>query len=446
MRLVGLFLVVCTTAALADPLPDRASGVVQPDEAPTSDAWLWLPRGLLFIPRVVLVVVAQPVRGIAYVSEKYDVLARIEDLTFTDDRRFGAYPIAGYESTYGFSVGARIVARDVFLKGERLRLGADYGGEFRYALSGRLTTGRRLGPIELALDSAYERRGRERFYGIGDSSEIEPDEVTMPLDPNGDTAVESRFTEDLFRVGLQVKAVLGAGFTSRLSATYADRSFDTSDKTPIEDFYDTSMIPGYTSGVENVYVEEELAYDTRRPASEYSPPLMDGAGWYIAAHVGGARGVGDDPTSYLRYGGEIQRPIDLYDGTRILTLRVLVDAIAGDDISFVELPRLGGTELLRGYPTGRFRDRAVSLATAEYEWQLSNHFNAYVFFDIGGPLEKLSEVVPDRARYGYGLGVEIHSAHTFFTRAQFSLSREHDVFFDLVFSPSFGRRTRGGRF
>ena len=428
------------------PRPDQASGVVREDAS--SDGWRWLPRTVLFVPRAAFWIAVQPIRGAAYLSERL----HLTEEPIGEQRVFKFYPVAGYESTYGFTFGARAVITNLLDAGERLKLRANWGGEFNFGFGGKVSTGERLGRVEISVDTSYESRGRERFHGIGDGPDLEaPPE--MPIDPSIDnSSIRARFSEDLLRSKVVVKTKIIGDLGSRVTGAYVDRTFGSADSESIEMSYQTDKLAGFTTGTRNVYLEHELAYDSRRPASPYATQTLDGTGWLVAGYFGLARGVEDDPTKYYRYGGEVQRSIDLYEGTRILTLRALVDAVGGTDgrtdgrISFVELPRLGGTEFLRGYASGRFRDRAVTLATAEYSWQLANHFTAYTFFDIGGALSSLEEVQPDRLRFGYGGGVQVHSKHSFFTRIQVASSREGGLFLDFVFSPAFGRRERAGRF
>jgi outer membrane protein assembly factor BamA len=201
-----------------------------------------------------------------------------------------------------------------------------------------------------------------------------------------------------------------------------------------------------------MYLEEELVYDSRRPSSPYATQTIDAAGWLARSHVGVARGIDTDTTHYLSYGGELQKFFDLYDGTRSLGLRGMVEAVAGTDgrtdgkISFVDLPRLGGSEILRGYPSGRFRDRIVWVATAEYTWEVLAQASAYAFFDAGQPLESYGDAPAEKLRFGYGAGLQLHTKHTFMMRSQIAFSREGDVLLNLVFSPAFGRQERAGRY
>src|SRR5690606_2331976 len=136
--------------------------------------------------------------------------------------------------------------------------------------------------------------------------------------------------------------------------------------------------------------------------------------------------------------------IDLYRGSRVLALRVLVETVTGGPVSFLDLPRLGGGELLRGYPVGRFRDRAFGLVSAEYTWDLGNFLAAYAFVDAGRTWSSLDAATVDGMRLGFGGGVQAHTMYSYLGRAQLAASRDGDVFVELVLSPAFARRERVG--
>lgn len=433
---------------------EEASGIAVHDESTSSERARTVPRALLLVPRFVLWTAVQPIRGATYVYERYDLGNRVLDATFTDDRKFGVYPVFGYESSFGVQVGARVLYKDIFGEGERIKLGGDYGGEFRYAVGVNASTGKRFGRVKLDVGSSLERRPRDRFYGIGNGKKIvTPPE--MPIDPTTtEVAILARFRQDVIRNVVGLKIEFTDELSTRLSGAWMMRDFAGSDKEDITTRYDTSKLIGFDTGVNNVYAENELVYDSRRPASKYATQAVDGTGWLLRAHGGIGRGLEDDPTRYLRYGGEVQRYFDLFAGSRTLAVRILLDAVTGTDgrtdgrISFVDLPRLGGPEFLRGYPTGRFRDRAVALGTVEYTWAVANNAAAYAFFDLGEPLDRFDAAItdPGRLRFGYGGGIQLHTRNSFLMRAQLAFSREGDVLFNLVFSPAFGRRERAGRY
>ncbi len=461
MRAAGLVaLVVAVVARVAAaapapaPRPDQASGVAQPDDPPATDRLLWIPRALLFLPRLAVWSVGQPIRGSAYAYERYDLAGRVREALFNVDGTFGVYPVAAYETGFGVTAGARLVHKDLLGDGERLKLRATFGGRYRQAYGINVRSGERFGKrVAVELDASYERRPIERFYGIGNGDEVDA-APAMPLDPAMDErAIPSRFREDVVRNVMTIDARIAGALRARTSGALMLRSFaGTGGDDSIERGYRTDRLAGWESGVRNLYLEHELVYDSRRPTSIYQSRALDATGWLASVHVGRAAGIGGDRSDFFAYGGELQRYFDLYDGSRVLALRALAKAIGGSDgrtdgkIAFVDLPRLGGSEHLRGYPGGRFRDRAIALATAELTWDLGNYVAAYTFVDAGRAWRSLVDVRADGLRVGFGGGVQLHTRSSFVARVQVAGSRDGDVAVELVLSPAFGRRERAGRF
>jgi hypothetical protein len=435
------------------PRPDQASGVARADDPPAAERLLWIPRALLFLPRMAVWGVGQPIRGGAYMHGRYDLVGRVREALFNVDGTFGIYPVARYESGFGFTAGARLVHKDLLGRGERLKLRADVGGRYRQAYGVHLRSGERFGRIAVELDASYERRPLERFYGIGDG-DAPAAPPAVPIDPSAETvAIASRFREDVVRNVATVDAPIAGDLRARTSGALMLRSFaGTGGDDSIERVYRTDRLVGWEGGVRNAYVEQELVYDSRRPGSIYQSRAFDATGWLARAHAGLAVGLGGDRSDFFTYGGEVQRYLDLYDGSRVLVLRAMVEAIGGSDgrtdgeISFIDLPRLGGSEYLRGYPSGRFRDRAVALGTAEFVWDLGNYAAAYAFVDAGRALGSLTELGAGGLRVGFGGGVQLHTGTSFLARVQLAGSRDGDFALELVLSPAFGRRERAGRF
>jgi hypothetical protein len=418
-----LVLALGATAAHADPepeterdwssapRPDEASGVERPEATPTSERLLWIPRAIFYVPRWVFWGVAQPVRGGAYLYEKYDLAHAFRRIFFNDEGTFGIYPIARYETQYGFTAGARLIQRDLFGRHERVKLRADFGGRYHQAYGAKLSTGERIPHAEVEADLSYERRPDEAFYGIGNDADD-----------------EMRFQEKLVRNVVSADIPLRDGFGLRLSNALMFRDLMGGD-------------------VDNTRLEAQLIYDSRRATSLYATETLDATGWYASVYGGPARGVGGDPSEFYSYGAEVQRYFDLFRGTRVLALRVLVESVGGEGaIAPIDLPTLGGTEFLRGSPRGRFRDRALTLATAEYTWDLGNYLAAYSFIDVGRVWHSLRDVDFEEPRVGYGAGVQFHTRQSFVGRGQLAFSGAGDFVLELVFSPTFPRRERSGRY
>lgn len=424
------------------PPADQASGV-ESEQRPTSTVRR-IGRAILFVPRWLVWGIAQPFRGTAYAYDHYN-LPGVYDRTFYNrDHSFGVLPTASYESGYGFTGGVRVVHNDLFGDGERARLRADFGGRYFYGYGVNVTSGRRLGD-RVMLDFAFDhqRRPNEQFFGIGNLDE--PGQLpAMPIAPTT-AAFETRFREDMVRGVAQADVRLVGPLHLRASGAASSRIVQSSgDDDSVERVYMTDPLVGWNSGVQHLRAEGELVYDTRRPTNPYMSRAIDATGWLVIAHAGTTHGVAGDPSSFQTYGGEVQRFFDLYRGSRVLALRGLVETVAGGPVSFLDLPRLGGTEFLRGYPSSRFRDRALALGTAEYTWDLGNFMAAYSFIDVGRVAPSLGTLGADW-RLGFGGGIQLHTRHQYIGRAQLAANRDGDVFVELVFSPAFPRRERVGR-
>ena len=78
-------------------------------------------------------------------------------------------------------------------------------------------------------------------------------------------------------------------------------------------------------------------------------------------------------------------------------------------VTFYEIPKLGGHDLLRGYFKGRYRDRQLLIAETEARYRLSKSFAAVAFAGLGAVAHETSafsakEVLPS---YGGGLRYQI---------------------------------------
>jgi outer membrane protein assembly factor BamA len=432
----------------------EASGVDRPAETPTSHHLLWIPRAILFVPRWTIWLAAQPLRLAAWTWEHYQIRERFKGVFFNVDETFGVFPTALFETGFGLNVGARLLHKDMFGRGERISLRAGVGGRYQQIYAGELRTGERLGNrVAAGVEVRYERRPRDRFFGIGNADRTEPVPGMPLVDPSTeDTAIASRYRETLVRAVVTLDAPITPELTAKLSTAYMNREFgsDPEAENAIGRYYDTTRLTGFTDGVENLYIEGELRYDSRRPTSAYQSRAVDATGWLASVYGGGVAGLGGDPSDFFRYGGEVQRYLDLYRGSRVLALRVMVEATGGvnrdDDIAFVDLPRLGGNEYLRGYPPDRFRDRAATLFTAEYMWALGNFLSAYAFVDTGRVWHSLRDFELEEFRVGFGGGLQVQTHNSFLMRLQVAASRDGNVFFEVALSPSFERRERAGRF
>lgn len=363
-----------------------------------------------------------PVRATVWTIDRYQLIDRFKRVFFDETETFGVYPTLEYDSTYGATVGARFVHRDVFGMREHFSLHAATGGEFSAEISGGLRSGYRLGRRALLeMRTEYERRPKDEFFGIGNNTEED---------------METHYRQELRRVhaGLSVRAIRSLYVTA--SGAYTNLDFDPSSKQPsIETMFDVMSLTGWT-GVSNFYGELELRWDSRR-----YPTRLDRHGTYsngsYAAVWAGPVVQFEAGHDYWRYGADAQGFVQLGAGPRVLSGRLHVDAVTGDydDVAFSQLPELGGDTFLRGYSDERFRDRVAIVASAEYTWDLGQLIMASIFTDVGRVYSSWNDLHYRNLRVGYGISFQLHRRRDFIAAVSFASSIDGGFFVDLIFDP-----------
>lgn len=408
-------------------------------------------RGLLWIPRLPVEIIAQPIRGTLYLQDRYDIVGKLTGVFFTSDRKAGVFPTALFETRFGLNVGVRAMFRDILGSDEKLQMRVGFGGQFQRVAKIEVDSGKLLpGPVTANVEARYELRDREHFFGYGNGDLAM---ATLPIDPLVDnTAVSTRFRMRVLRVASHLRIELPSNLSVTLTGAVAKKTYGTSDYLGRSDYrlveaYYVDRIPGFQDGTRFLYAETELAWDTRRAASFYDPPGMRGAGHLVLVYAGHQHGF-DEEAKFFRGGAEIQHYIRLARGPRVLELRAYGELVTGsrDEVPFTELPRLGGRKVLRGYEVDRFRDRVATVAQAAYMWGLSYDVAASIFVDAGRVHRSLETISAADLRVGYGLALEIYSSQGMLIRAELASSIDGGLFAYIAFDPAFDMRARVERY
>ncbi|MDQ3336058.1 MAG: outer membrane protein assembly factor [Myxococcota bacterium] len=425
------------------PLPDQASGISEGEPESGSNHLRVVPRVLLFVPRLVVEVVNAPIRGALYVMDRYALGERTKDVFFNDERTVGVYPVGALTSGFGLTIGARFIHRDLFGDREQFSVRASFGGTFNQQYSTELSSGRRFGRrLKLTAEAEYSIVPKDRFFGIGNGDEVAAS--GMPVDPYAaPIAIDTRYQETATRVYGGARVRLGGPVSARLTSGVLWRRFGSSspdDIMPGDDIaehYLTATIPGFEQGVAYSYNELELRYDTRRPSNIWERSSLPSTGWLFLGYGGVARGFDRGQVRYIRFGGDVQRYIRLAEGPRLLALRLTAEEVRGEDdlIPFVDLPTLGGPQLLRGYAKARFRDRAMAMASVEYQFDLGQSMAGFLFSDLGRVYPTLTEVTTKDLRIGFGGGLQVHGSRSYLGRLTVGSSTDGGLFLNLSFDP-----------
>jgi hypothetical protein len=396
--------------------------------------------------------------------DRYQVTERLRSIFFNEEGTLGLYPVAFIETGFGLNVGARLFVRDLLAPGTELRARAGYGGRFRQIYSATLESGQLLGNVlSFELTGAYEIFPKSRFFGVGNADAVSYDPAAPPIDPlTSDTAVGTRFRHDDAIVDGAAVVRLGSEWSLRPSVTWRRRDFkpyeddrpsppdedpDLDDERDIGVVYDTARLLGYQTGLSSLYSELELTWDSRRVTRSYLSTAAPSTGWHVKGFAGYQTGLFDDPSDHGRVGLDVQKYIDLYGGDRVLILRAYAEGVTSDadKVPFVDLPRLGGPYFLRGYPRDRFRDRDVTLVTAEYDWSLDRNILAYLFVDAGRVWRNVGEIELDgldNMRVGFGGGIQAHTMKSFVARILVASTIDGGIYLNFSLDPVFDARSR----
>lgn len=410
------------------PSSDQASGVARP-EPEAGAGRRRVARTLLLLPRAAFWIVNAPLRGGRWVSDRYSVPLRVRETLFNDEGTAGLVPIARAETDFGPAGGARFFHRDLFGAGEQLVAEASYGGHLEPGLALGIDSGERLGDrLLLRVGGRLEDRPRDHFFGIGNGDRVEA--VAAPVDPYADpAAVDSRFHQRLAEVGGGGEVRVAGPLAVRLSSAAIWRRVDGGD---VADSYQTGALPGFGDDLASTYSQLELRFDTLERPMCAGPPGPRATGVALSLFAGAATGP-----AHGRHGGEARAQLPLGTRQRILVLRALAEGVSGplDEIPFVDLPRLGGPSLLRGYPADRFRDRAMALTSAEYRFDISDSLGGFLFTDAGRVLPGLSDLDGGGVRAGYGGGLDLRAGDHHLGRLSLASSIDGGLFVIAVFDP-----------
>ncbi len=424
------------------PLPGEESGRADPVD--TGDgAGRKVGRALLWIPRLPFMIAMAPLRGLLYAQARYQAISGLVSLFVTDDLKFGLYPTVFVATGFGLNVGAGAFAKDLLGLHDKFSVRVGFGGDTRYLAAAKiaLKPHPRLSAIVAGL---YEKRGAEAFYGYGNGDDSA---AGMPIDPlTSDDAVASRFGVRLMRVVPRLKLRLPADLSVTATAAVVSKSFNGVDNAidpSIEAVFMTDRVPGFNEGTTFLYDELELAWDTRRAKERWDGHGLHTTGGLVLGFAGYEHDIKGGP-SFLRAGFDLQRLIRLSRGPRVLEFRTYGEMVSGtrDEVPFSELPRLGGENLLRGYPIDRFRDRVALLTQVTYRWAVASWLVPALFVDAGRVYSGVRDVSLKDPRVGFGFSLEVYSRTGLALRGEIASSIDGGLFFYFSLNPVFDARAR----
>jgi hypothetical protein len=276
----------------------------------------------------------------------------------------------------------------------------------------------------------YSKTLTRRFFGIG---------------PDTREDDESSYTDELTAFGLGLERAVprpGDDWIASAGARFELHNLSSGEVSGVPSTGEAFPLAFADAEDANLgWVEVGLRYDTRD--SQRNPYR----GWAIGGEAEGAvvqRG-GDAGGRFALSGTKVFRlPGLFHDGgdpeeenppTDVLALALWTQATAGE-LPFFSLPTLGGSDRLRGYIAGRWRDRAAWHAAAEYRfWFLERGFRltrqihlerlgAALFYEIGSVANDWPRLFEARVHQSYGVSLRLSLERAAPFRIDFGFSDE----------------------
>jgi len=424
--------------------PDQISGVAVDDD--NSSTLRDVGRAVLYPLRLGTALAIAPLRGGAWVVERYQLRDRITRLFVSDDGSYGFYPTAFVETGVGINAGMHMFHNDLFGHGEHLTLAAGFGGEFKQRYDVSFTSGALAADTRVGVRLSYRAWDRSNFFGIGnaDQSALMSGPVSL------DEAVHTRFAQNATHVELTTATPIAGPISLDLLGAYSHRRFNTNAQLdgfePILNAYDEMSLVGFEHGADNFYGELALAIDARSVANRYISQAAPSTGWYGRVGAGSRR-----VSTTIRRTTSATAPIS--GATSICSTATACSSCAPTSkasrprptrFPFTDLPRLGGTELLRGFAHDRFRDRVAAVGSLEYDFPLQSWVGAYTFVDAGRVAHDLGSLDPSGVHVGWGGGLEFHTHDAFLFRVQAAHSID-GTFLRFALDPTYDTRGKARR-
>jgi len=336
--------------------------------------------------------VAQPVKLV----ERKNLLPKLQGYVYYFAQA-GVYPVLNYESNAGLAGGIGFNYRNLFSPGVGLKVKSYYStNTYRYARA--RFGGRHWGgsPYGLTIETGWQAKTRERFYGIGPGSDVADQSNYGCRGPfasiTGHWQAVPELNTEAF-ISVQRVCPEDGRWVS-----YPYRRDDVAALFPDQDLlglFERVDFAEYGAGMDYNWLT--------RPGS----PLAGGSGSLRISYVNGST-ANHTRIGFWKIAGEYRQYLNLFR-ERVICLRVLAEKTDPDEgtrVPFYRLANLGGSSSLRGYNNGRFVDRDMIGFTFEYRWPLWRKLDAFIFTDQARVFHDLVndfEFSDFRSSYGGGI-------------------------------------------
>lgn len=201
------------------------------------------------------------------------------------------------------------------------------------------------------------------FYGIGNET---------------DAVSEDRLVQGFVKVVLEAEKRFWPSMYTGFSAGFENYHF--TDK-EIGGIFTTDPTIIHKIGGSVFYVGVSQTYDTRNSNNYTTKGMMAKVSYQYAPDFWGKENF---TGSFIKAN---VRSFWSLSPKFVIGVNGLFHSIQGKNVPFYLLPQMGNDEMMRGYYTGRYRDRNLLAAQAELRYRYNNRFGAAIFGGAGQVFE-----------------------------------------------------------
>lgn len=187
----------------------------------------------------------------------------------------------------------------------------------------------------------------------------------------------------------------------------------------------TGNITGYDGGTGSA-VGAVITYDSRdNVVNAYSGMLFETSTYFYNRALGGS-------FSYTNINFNFSKYWEVRDN-HIIAINAVTNLNFGA-VPFLDMAKVGGDDILRGYAKNRYRDHHFSGIQMEYRFHVWWRFGMTVFAGVGDVYRKPSDLALQKLKYSLGAGVRfsVNRKERLNVRFDYGIGRRNDAFYIML--------------
>ncbi len=408
-----------STLAMADPSDEPPPQVVQERtfERPpvTVGEVLAAP---FYLPEMLIGTVLYPLGRFTGWASSVSLPERVIDLISDDTKRIWVFPSVRYSTSKGISFGGTFLFNNMFYEHKDLAVSGKIYTNLDRSVSISYSKAPTFeNPWLYSIKAKYHLDTNADFYGVGiDTSDHDK---SIYSEKKGSFLIEAGQVLRRFQF-VRIVGNVGVLYTD------TDTSPGGYSKPGIQETFDPRILVGFGDQILWIRYGLAVSYDSRIPSGH---PYR---GWH---YYFGVDRFEDPRGSYdhFLFSGGIATVINLYQEENTIAIGVRARSAEdwGGALPFYQLNALDKGSPLRGFPSGRFRDRRVIVGNIEYRFPMWKGYwpdpvfgLGTLFVDVGKPFDDIESFTRGGVLYSVGIGLLVTTKGRFFARAQLGYGGE----------------------